>query len=73
MLNYLDRFSIDASVRAFGSYPASLAFCRVLAQLDGAVRGGDPAKVDVGAVLKQSSAFTAVALAALESLASVEK
>ena len=58
----------DAAVRAFGSYPASLAFSRVLAQLDDSTRGSDPARVDVGAVLKRSAAFRAVALAALESL-----
>ncbi|MDP2273446.1 MAG: flagellar hook-length control protein FliK [Archangium sp.] len=59
----------EAAVRAFAAYPASLAFCRVLAQLDDSTRGGDPARVDVGAVLKKSAAFRAVALAALESLA----
>jgi hypothetical protein len=58
----------DAAVRAFAAYPASLAFSRVLAQLDDTVRGSDPAKVDVGAVLKKSAAFRAVALQALESL-----
>jgi hypothetical protein len=58
----------EAAVRAFQSYPASLAFLRVLAQLDTSVRGSDPAKVDVGAVLRQSPAFRAVALAAVESL-----
>ena len=53
----------------FEAYPASLAFSRVLAQLDDSIRGSDPARVDVGAVLKQSAAFRAVALAALNSLA----
>jgi hypothetical protein len=59
----------DAAVRAFGSYPASLAFCRVLAQLDDSVRGSDPSKVDVGAVLRKSEAFRAVALSAVKTLA----
>jgi tetratricopeptide (TPR) repeat protein len=58
----------DAAVRAFAAYPASLAFLRVVAQLDDSVRGQDPARVDVGAVLRQSGAFRAVALAALDSL-----
>ncbi|MBL8914022.1 MAG: flagellar hook-length control protein FliK, partial [Archangium sp.] len=57
-----------AAVKAFEAYPASLAFLRVLAQLDDSVRGTDPAKVDVGAVLKQSEAFRAVALAAVEQI-----
>jgi tetratricopeptide (TPR) repeat protein len=58
----------DAAVRAFRAYPASQAMARVLAQLDDGVRGGDPARVDVVAVLGRSSAFRAVALAALELL-----
>jgi hypothetical protein len=58
----------DAAVKAFKAYPASLAFLRVLAQLDDAVRGSDPARVDVGVVLRGSEAFRAVALAAVESL-----
>jgi hypothetical protein len=59
---------VPAARHAFGAYPASLAFCRVLAQLDPSVRGGDPALVDVATVLRGSAAFHAVALAALESL-----
>lgn len=59
----------EAAVKAFAAYPASLAFSRVLAQLDDAVRGADPARVDVGGVLRISPAFRAVALSALESLA----
>ncbi|MFZ5443840.1 MAG: tetratricopeptide repeat protein [Myxococcota bacterium] len=55
----------EAAVAAFTAYPASLAFCRVLAQLDGEVRGADPSKVDVGMVLRASEAFRAVARAAL--------
>ncbi len=58
----------SSAVNAFQSYPASLAFLRVLAQLDSSVRSGDPARVDVGAVLRRSEAFRAVALAAVESL-----
>ncbi len=63
----------EAAVRAFEAYPASLAFSRVLAQLDDASRGSDPAKVDVGAVLRKSEAFRAVALAAIKSLTGAEK
>lgn len=58
----------DAAVRAFDAYPASLALARVLAHLDDTVRGGDPRRVDIAAVLRKSAAFRAVALAALESL-----
>lgn len=61
--------STEAAVRAFEAYPASLAFSRVLAQLDDSTRGSDPAKVDVGAVLRKSEAFRAVALSAVKSLA----
>ncbi len=57
-----------AAVRAFEAYPASLAFSRVLALLDDSVRGGDPAQVELAAVLRQSPAFRAVALWALDSL-----
>lgn len=57
-----------AAVRAFKSYPASLALCRVLAQWDDAVRGSDPRRIDTAKVLRESAAFRAVALAALESL-----
>ena len=59
----------DAAEKAFTAYPASLAFSRVLAQLDDATRGSDPARVDVAAVLRKSQAFRGVALSALESLA----
>jgi hypothetical protein len=38
----------------------------VLAHLAPGVRGGDPATVEVGAVLKTSPAFRAVALTALQ-------
>jgi len=57
-----------AAAAAFHAYPASLAACRVLARLDAAVRGGDPRAVDEASVLKQSAAFRAVALRALEQL-----
>jgi hypothetical protein len=57
-----------AAVRAFEAWPASLAFSRVLAQLDDTTRGSDPAKVDVGRVLRKSATFKAVALSALASL-----
>jgi hypothetical protein len=59
-----------AASAAFAAYPASLAAGRVLARLDASVRGGDPRAVDVVAVLKRSAAFRAVALRALEQLAS---
>lgn len=58
-----------AAVRAFEAFPSSLAFSRVLAQLDDTTRGSDPAKVDVGRVLRKSAAFKAVALSALATLA----
>ncbi|MBF5042480.1 flagellar hook-length control protein FliK [Aggregicoccus sp. 17bor-14] len=56
----------EAAVAAFRALPATLAACRVLAHLDAGVRGTDPAAVDVGAVLAQSPAFRALALAALD-------
>jgi hypothetical protein len=58
-----------AAVTAFTAYPASLAFLRVLAQLEDGVRGTDPAQVEVGAVLRSSRAFQAVAQAAVERIA----
>ncbi|MEW5741363.1 MAG: hypothetical protein AB1938_20745 [Myxococcota bacterium] len=57
-----------AAAAAFTAYPASLAAGRVLARLDASVRGGDPRAVDEAAVLRQSAAFRAVALRALEQL-----
>lgn len=59
---------VAAAVNAFAAYPASLALCRVLALLDDRARGGDPAKADVASLLRTSEAFSALALAALESL-----
>jgi hypothetical protein len=56
----------EAAVAAFRAVPASLAASRVLAHLAPEVRGGDPATVDTGTVLRSSTAFRAVALAALE-------
>jgi len=58
----------EAAVEAFQAVPASLAASRVLAKLAPEVRGSDPSRVDVGTVLRGSSAFHAVALAALESV-----
>jgi hypothetical protein len=58
----------DAARDAFSAHPASLAASRVLAQLDPAVRGGDPLAVETAQVLKSSSAFKAIALRALELL-----
>ena len=59
----------DEAVRAaFDASPASLAASRVVAQFDPDVRGGDPSRVDTGAVLRASSAFRALALRALEKL-----
>jgi tetratricopeptide (TPR) repeat protein len=56
----------EAAVAAFRAMPASLAASRVLAHLAPGVRGGDPATVEVGAVLRTSPAFRAVALTALQ-------
>ncbi|MCC6334970.1 MAG: flagellar hook-length control protein FliK, partial [Myxococcales bacterium] len=58
----------EAAAAAFTAYPASLAVGRVLARLDASVRGGDPRAVDEPAVLRQSAAFRAVALRALDQL-----
>lgn len=58
-----------AAVTAFAAYPASLAFLRVLAQLEDGVRGTDPAQVELGVVLRASRAFQAVAQAAVERIA----
>ncbi|MBZ4408850.1 flagellar hook-length control protein FliK [Myxococcus sp. XM-1-1-1] len=56
----------EAAVAAFRAVPSSLAAGRVLARLDAKVRGGDPARVDVGAVLAQGETFRAVALCVLD-------
>ncbi|NRD68249.1 flagellar hook-length control protein FliK, partial [Corallococcus exiguus] len=56
----------DAAVAAWRAMPATLAAGRVLARLDSDVRGGDPASVDVGAVLSRSEAFRQLALASLD-------
>ncbi|WNG61080.1 flagellar hook-length control protein FliK [Archangium gephyra] len=58
----------EAAVAAFRAVPTSLAASRVLAHLSPEVRGSDPSKVDVGTVLRTSTAFRAVALAALETV-----
>ncbi|WNG50593.1 flagellar hook-length control protein FliK [Archangium minus] len=58
----------EAAVAAFRAVPASLAASRVLAYLSPEVRGSDPSSLDVGMVLRTSTAFRAVALAALESV-----
>jgi hypothetical protein len=55
-----------AAVAAYRALPSSLAAGRVLALLSPEVRGRDPAEVEVGAVLRESAAFRALALAALE-------
>ena len=60
---------VEAAKQAFAAVPASLAAARVLAQLDATVRGGNPARVDVSAVLRESAAFKAIATQALASLA----
>lgn len=57
---------VEASVMAFGSFPSSLAACRVLALLADEARGVDPASVSPKEVLEKSPAFRAVALSALE-------
>jgi len=54
-----------AAAAAFAAVPASLAACRVLAQLHEDVRGGDPSIVDVSQVLRKSTPFRAIALQAL--------
>jgi len=59
---------LKAAEDAFGAAPSSLAACRVLAHLDPLVRGGDPRKVDVAAVLRQSDTFPAIARRALSTL-----
>ena len=58
----------EAAVAAFRAVPTSLAASRVLAHLSLEVRGSDPARVDVGTVLRTSTAFRVVALAALETV-----
>jgi tetratricopeptide (TPR) repeat protein len=58
----------EAAVAAFRAVPASLAASRVLAHLSPEVRGSDPSGLDVGKVLRTSSEFRAVALAALETV-----
>ncbi|MBX5480766.1 MAG: tetratricopeptide repeat protein [Myxococcaceae bacterium] len=57
---------VTAAVTAFDAHPASLAACRVLALLDDEARGGDPEAVDIGAILRRSAAFRAVAACALD-------
>ncbi|HVE86536.1 MAG TPA: hypothetical protein VND93_26950, partial [Myxococcales bacterium] len=59
---------LRAAEDAFAAAPGSLAACRVVAHLDPLVRGGDPRKVDVPAVLRQSDAFSAIARKALSLL-----
>lgn len=58
----------EAAVAAFRAAPASLAASRVLARLAPEVRGSDPSRSDVGTVLRTSTAFHAVARAALETV-----
>lgn len=55
----------EAASEAFKANPASLAAARVVAHLEGTVRGRDPSTWQVAAVLKNSEAFRAVAFAAL--------
>ena len=55
-----------AAVDAFRAMPASLAAGRVLARLDPDMRGGDPAKVEVGLVLARGGVFRALALSVLD-------
>ncbi len=56
----------EAAVQAFHVYPSSLGAARVVAHLDGRVRGGDPMGVVLSQVLPDSPVFRALALAALE-------
>jgi len=55
----------QAVCKAFDAIPASLAACRVVAQLDHRVRGSNPAHVNVGQLLRTNSAFEALAIHAL--------
>jgi len=55
----------EAAAAAFEAYPVSLAAGRVLAHLDGRVRGGDPSGVKLNELLPQSTAFEAVAKKAI--------
>ena len=59
---------LKAAEDAFAAVPGSLAACRVIAHLDPLVRGSDPRKVDVAAVLVQSDAFATIARKALSIL-----
>ena len=59
----------DAAVLAFDAYPSSLAAGRVLALLDGRVRGKDPQLARMAELLPDNPAFLAVARRALERLA----
>ncbi len=56
----------EAAARAFEAHPATLAACRVIAQLDDRVRGMDPLTVEVARVLRESPAFHAIARRAVE-------
>ena len=54
-----------AARRALRAVPSSLCAARVLAQLDGKVRGGDPKSVQVSRVLRDSTLLEALALETL--------
>jgi hypothetical protein len=58
----------DAAVTAFDAVPSSLAAARVLARLDGTVRGSDPSSLVEPTVLRKSGPFIAVARRAIERL-----
>jgi hypothetical protein len=57
---------VKGAEESFAAVPASLAACRVIAQLDPLVRGSHPLKVDVATVLTQSEAFEGIAKRALQ-------
>lgn len=61
---------VEGAVReAFRAVPASLAACRVVAQLDASARGlVDPRHVDVGRRLRESASFRTLAQTALDQL-----
>jgi hypothetical protein len=61
----IDGFT-EAAAKAFAAVPSTGAALRVIALLDPSVRGSDPARVDLAAVLRQSDAFRAVARKALD-------
>lgn len=56
----------EAAAQALRAAPSTLAACRVAAALDGSVRGAEPHSYELGAVLRSSDVFAAIARAALD-------